>query len=124
MLDTNIVIALLNREVAAEVKLANASEAFLSSIVLGELYFGARNSARSAANITRLEAFAADKITLPCDIGTAREYGLVRKLLKDKGTPIPEADIWIAAAARQHNLTLVTRDAHFAVIDNLDTERW
>jgi tRNA(fMet)-specific endonuclease VapC len=124
LLDTNIIVALLNRESAAEANLAKATEAFLSSIVPGELYYGAWNSARSNANIARLEGFAANRIVLSCDMGTAKEYGLVRKQLKDKGKPIPEADIWIAAMARQHNLTLVTRDAHFAVIDSLDIERW
>jgi tRNA(fMet)-specific endonuclease VapC len=124
LLDTNIVIALLNRETAAETRLAEATEAYLSSIVLGELYYGSRNSARSKANIVRLEGFAANRIVLPCDIGTAREYGLIRKLLRDKGSPIPENDIWIAATARQHSLTLVTRDAHFAAIDDLVQESW
>jgi tRNA(fMet)-specific endonuclease VapC len=40
------------------------------------------------------------------------------------GQPIPENDIWIAALARQHELTLVTRDKHFADVESLVVEAW
>ena len=33
--------------------------------------------------------------------------------LRKRGTPIPTNDIWIAALAMQHQLTLYTRDRHF-----------
>lgn len=46
------------------------------------------------------------------------------KRLQSKGTPIQDNDIWIAAIALQHNLILVTRDAHFDEIESLQTERW
>jgi len=38
--------------------------------------------------------------------------------------PLPENDIWIAAIALQYNLTLVTRDAHFQEVENLQQIRW
>lgn len=38
--------------------------------------------------------------------------------------PIPDDDVWIAAVARQHRLTLVTRDAHFAHVDGLSLAHW
>ncbi|HFE66754.1 MAG TPA: PIN domain-containing protein, partial [Chloroflexi bacterium] len=41
-----------------------------------------------------------------------------------RGRPIPENDIWIAALAIEHELTLVTRDAHFEEIEQLDIEAW
>ncbi|MEK6782203.1 MAG: PIN domain-containing protein [Bacteroidota bacterium] len=44
--------------------------------------------------------------------------------MKSKGTPIPENDIWIAALAKQHRLTLVTSDKHFNNIQELVIERW
>ena len=43
---------------------------------------------------------------------------------REKGQPIPENDIWIAAIAQQHDLTLVTKDAHFNAIDHLKIEKW
>jgi predicted nucleic acid-binding protein len=36
-----------------------------------------------------------------------------------QGRPIPDNDIWIAAIARQHSLSLITRDAHFREIEGL-----
>jgi len=59
-----------------------------------------------------------------CDLDVAREYGILKHLLKAKGRPIPENDIWIAAAARRHGMVLVTRDLHFAEIDDLPTSDW
>ena len=37
---------------------------------------------------------------------------------------IPVCDLWIAALARQHDLILVSRDRHFAEVDNLRWEQW
>ncbi|MBX3424918.1 MAG: PIN domain-containing protein [Pirellulales bacterium] len=36
-----------------------------------------------------------------------------------RGTPIPTNDVWIAAQALQHNLTLDTRDEHFRKVPGL-----
>jgi tRNA(fMet)-specific endonuclease VapC len=33
-------------------------------------------------------------------------------------------DIWIAAIAIQHDLTLISRDAHFKEVDNLKVKVW
>jgi tRNA(fMet)-specific endonuclease VapC len=54
----------------------------------------------------------------------AREYGRVKWRLKAKGQPIPENDLWIAAAALCHGLTLVTRDTHFEEVEGLRTAGW
>lgn len=61
---------------------------------------------------------------LACDLDTAREYGVIKNALREKGRLIPENDIWIAAIARQHDLTLVTRDEHFKEIKHLKVEMW
>jgi len=41
-----------------------------------------------------------------------------------KGNPVPENDIWIAALAMEHDLSLVTRDEHFKKIDDLKRTAW
>ena len=46
LLDTNIVIALFAQEELIQEHLHQAVEIFLSSIVLGELYYGAERSIR------------------------------------------------------------------------------
>jgi tRNA(fMet)-specific endonuclease VapC len=124
LLDTNVVIALLAGQGAVRENLANASEVFVPSIVIGELCFGARKSARGAENLARIEEFAAANVVLACDTQTARRYGEVKNALRLQGRPLPENDIWIAAVALQHNLILITGDRHFAGIDGLSVLEW
>lgn len=124
LLDTNIVIGLLANESAIIDALAQADEVFLPSIVLGELYFGARKSTRAEENLRRIDELSAQIVVLGCDVKTARRYGEIKNALREKGHPIPENDIWIAAISVQHALVLATRDMHFSVIQNLAVATW
>ena len=123
LLDTNIVIAFFSGEKAVSKHLVEA-EVYVSSTVLGELYYGARKSAHAAANLARIEQFAAAVQVLSCDADTAPLYGSIKERLRSKGRPIPENDIWIAAVAMQHGLSLATRDDHFHDVDGLRIEDW
>ena len=58
------------------------------------------------------------------DSVTAKIYGELYAALLNKGKPIPINDVWIAASAKQHGLTLITKDKHFAEIEGLDVEFW
>lgn len=123
LLDTMIVAAYFNREVAIRKRLEQAT-VFVSSIVIGELYFGAYNSQQVANNIKQIKAFAAINTILRCDEITSDFYGQVKRALRVKGRPIPENDIWIAATALQYGLILATRDAHFNEVEGLLLETW
>jgi len=123
LLDTNIIAAILNQEPDIEAQLAGKA-VYLSSIALGELYFGAYKSARVDDNRKRIARLATRFPLLVCDHKTAERYGEIKLLLKQKGRPIPENDIWIAAMARQHDLILTTRDAHFNEVDDLTLANW
>jgi tRNA(fMet)-specific endonuclease VapC len=118
------VIALFAEETAVQQHLAEANEVFVPSIVLGELYYGARKSVRVAENLARLDEFVVSSTVLACDTATAQQYGDIKNKLRAKGRPIPENDIWIAAIAMQYQLTLVARDGHFHEIDDLRVEEW
>ena len=122
LLDTSIVIALFAEDTSVEEHLKEAGEVFIPGIVLGELYFGVRKSGRIRQNLKRIDELAISSAVLACDLGTAREYGEIKGALQ--GRPIPENDIWIAAIARQHGLTLVTRDEHFKEVEHLSIEVW
>ena len=124
LLDTNLVIALFSGEPAVVDHLDRAEEIFLPSIVLGELSFGARKSSRTQENLARIDEFSWQVVVLNCDAETARHYGTIKNALRIKGRPIPDNDIWIAAVAQQYHLTLVTRDTHFAEVDDLSIEAW
>lgn len=124
LLDTNIVITLFANETSVKDNLAKTDEVFVPSVVIGELLFGAHKSARTKENLARISEFAASSIVLGCDTETAHYYGEIKNALRLKGHPIPENDIWIAAIALQHGLTLATRDSHFNEIENLKVVVW
>jgi tRNA(fMet)-specific endonuclease VapC len=124
LLDTNIVINILDDDAFVLSRIPTVKESCLSTTVLGELHFGAQNSGRVGHNLSKLEKFASAIVVLPTDEQTARVYGIVRKALKTIGKPIPENDIWIAAIAIQHDLTLITFDQHFEHVQDLKLERW
>jgi len=124
LLDTNIIIALFGQDEAVLKQLQGAAEVFVPVIAVGELYYGAYKSRRSTANLQRVQEFAAANAILVCDGQTALVYGHGKNDLRQKGTPIPENDIWIAALARQHGLVLATRDKHFDTVDDLRIEAW
>lgn len=124
LLDTNTVIALFAKDQVVAQRLSETDEVFVPSIVLGELYYGAYNSARVEENIARLGAFAENSAILRCDSLTAKRYGQIKHGLKLSGAPIPENDIWISALAVQFGLLLITRDSHFGAVASLNIERW
>lgn len=126
LIDTNIVIAAFKEEASALEKLREilSEQLFVPAIVLGELHYGARRSARTGENLERIEAFARGSNVLPCDETTARLYGSVRDGLHRRGRPIPENDIWIAAVALQHDLVLASRDTHFEHVEGLQLDQW
>lgn len=124
LLDTNVVISLLQGEESIRERLAENRRVLLSTIVLGELYYGARKSGRVEENLTRINRLAVATVVLGCDIITAHEYSVIKNELRLKGRPIPENDICLAAIARQYDLILVSRDKHFAEVQELALEQW
>lgn len=124
LFDTNVAIRLLNNELDLEARRGSGAEAFLCLTVAGELYFGAEKSGRPEANRSRVDRLIELCAVVPQNLDTARHYGTIKEGLQEKGRPIPENDIWIAAAALQHALTVATGDPHFDHVEGLSTESW
>jgi len=124
LLDTNVAIRVLNQKVDLRSRQGGGMEVFLSLTVIGELLFGAEKSRDSEANRDRIYRLIEVCPLAPHDLETAARYGVVKALLQGKGRPIPENDIWIAACALRHGLTLVTGDGHFEYVDGLQFEAW
>ncbi len=93
--------------------------AYLPSIVVGELCYGAYKSTRAEENLKVIESLVEMFTVLPVDTFTARAYGRLKRALQRQGKPIPENDLWIAALALQYDLTLLTFDKHFQLIPDL-----
>jgi tRNA(fMet)-specific endonuclease VapC len=124
LLDTGIVADLFRGDAGIRDEIAGSDEVFVSSITLGELFYGAFKSQRTAEELKKIGEFAQAVRVLGSDAGTAEAYGRIKTALRAKGRPIPENDIWIAATATQHALTLATRDPHFEQVKGLTLASW
>jgi tRNA(fMet)-specific endonuclease VapC len=124
LLDTNVAIALLNGDATVRQRVTTSRDLFVPVIVMREIYFGAEKSARRQENLARAEQLAARSQLLTVELETARRCGQIRQSLRQIGRPIPVNDLWIAAIAMQHQLTVATRDSHFDHVPMLAVERW
>ncbi|OQW75258.1 MAG: hypothetical protein BVN35_09165 [Proteobacteria bacterium ST_bin11] len=118
-LDTNIVIDLLNNKHTVAILLNNYQNIYLPVTVCGELLFGAKNSNKSLENEQKCLEFIRACSLLNVNELVAEEYANTRKVLKTKGRPIPENDIWIAATCIVNNIPLLTFDSDFQHVDDL-----
>lgn len=71
LLDTNIIIALFAKDSKIRERIVSASEVFVPSIAIGELYYGAYKSSRPQENHTRIDEFALNNTVLVCNADTA-----------------------------------------------------
>ncbi|HEY5208778.1 MAG TPA: type II toxin-antitoxin system VapC family toxin [Stellaceae bacterium] len=127
MLDTNICIYVMKNYPARLQERFNrfAEQLCVSSITLGELYFGAEHSARPADHFRAVEEFAARLAVLDFSAKAAAHYGRMRADLARRGTPIGALDLLIGAHARAEGLTLVTNNVReFERLAGLDIENW
>ena len=121
LLDTNRYIDLVAHDLAVAERIQRADQVFLSLISVGELLAGFARGSKRVRNEERLrQLFDSQQVTLLLpDIETARLYAEISSQLRRQGRPIPTNDMWIAAQALQHGLTLDTRDGHFQHVPGL-----
>jgi tRNA(fMet)-specific endonuclease VapC len=130
-LDTSIVIAAINRRIP-QVRdrllqtLVDGTVVGVPAIVLFEMWYGIKKSARPRENTHNLSAFLALDVTLwSFEPEDAEEAGDIRATLAKAGTPIGPYDVLIAAQARRRGATLVTANKReFARVPGLKTEDW
>jgi tRNA(fMet)-specific endonuclease VapC len=119
VLDTDIAIKFLNGDKIIDSFLSKYSEIYLPVIVVGELIFGALNSKHAEQNLIRHKKLIQRARILEITEATATTYAKTRLILKKKGTPIPENDLWIASVCIEHKVPLISNDAHFKDIAHL-----
>ena len=127
MLDTNICIYVIrNRPGGLRERFEQLSEQLgISTITLGELYFGAEKSARPPQNLKTVEEFVARLDVLPLSGDAAAHYGQIRAGLERVGRPVGLHDMLIGAHARSEGLILVTNNRReFDRIPGLSVENW
>lgn len=120
-LDTNAYSAMGRGNAAVSAFVEAADEIILPSTVFGELMYGFLLGSRFSQNEAALNRFLCeDGVMLqPVTRDIAERYGYVKAELKTKGAPIPENDIWIAAAALETGSRLVSYDTDFDNVGGL-----
>ena len=124
ILDTNALSAWCDDDRALLAVLPSDRPLYLTVIVLGEYRFGIKAARDRAVREEWLDQMEMALPVLDADNMTARHYGEVREELRKARTPIPENDVWIAALSRQHQLPVLTRDAHFDNVSDLVRVSW
>ena len=130
-LDTNIIIAVINQRAAAVRQrlmktLHEGTIVGIPTVVLYELWYGIKKSARTQPNSYALDNFLALDVTpWPFEPEDAEEAGDIRAALERLGTPIGPYDVLIAAQARRRGAILVTANKNeFARVPGLQTQDW
>ena len=130
MLDTNICIYIIKKKtenVLIKLKQNRKKGLCISTITLAELEFGNANanSLYKDRNRLALLEFLSIMNIKHFDEQAAKEFGTVKKELKDKNHTIGPFDILIGAHAKSLNMILVTNNAReFSRIQGLKIENW
>lgn len=120
-LDTNRLTDLFQGDAGLAESLAKCEEVWIPLFVIGEIkagFYGGSQTSRNEALLRALLAKSTVAVLLP-GRETAEHYARLFVQLKRAGTPIPDNDLWIAALALEHDLTLFTRDQHFQSVPQL-----
>jgi predicted nucleic acid-binding protein len=124
VLDTNIYCDFAEGLPDAVNALATYGEyIFIPSIVMGELSFGFMNGSRQQFNEKKLQQIINRLKIEIIDVNkdVARRYAIIYLSLVKKGAKIPINDVWIAACCMEVGGTLLTRDKHFDVVDQIES---
>jgi len=119
LVDTNVIIRLLNSDQRSVELFDMADEIYIPVIVAGELYYGAENSTKKQVNTQIFSDFISQYNVVDIELPITKVYGEIKAQLKSGGFTIPENDLWIAATAKHHQFTLITFDNHFTNINGL-----
>jgi tRNA(fMet)-specific endonuclease VapC len=128
LLDTNMVVFCLRGKSPSamlQLRAIPAADILNPLQVHAELLVGAAKSNHPSQALTRVQAFLAPfQIAWP-DAAVEGQYVAIRTHLESAGTPISEADLWIAATALAASGTLVTNNTReFARVPNLTVADW
>ena len=130
LLDTNICIFIIKKRYESVLKnlKKNINKGlYISSITLAELEFGIENAnpEYNSRNRIALMEFLAIFTIINFDEKASKEYGKIKKDLKDRNCIIGPLDMLIGAHAKSMQMTLVTNNTkEFSRINDLKTEDW
>ena len=125
LLDTNVLIDMFKGSYRVQERVFRAEfhNCCVSEITLAELYVGAFKGGRPK-QLQEIGVVVRRFHILPVT-PALQTYARLRVLLEEKGTPLDDFDLLIAATALQEGLTLVSAyHRHFDRIEGLRLENW
>lgn len=124
ILDTNALSAFIDGDPHLAAIVGLQPRAALPVIVLGEFRYGIAGSRHRRKYEAWLQVNVPLFEVLDITGRTASVYADIRVQIKRAGRPIPANDAWIAALALEHGLPILTRDAHFQVVEKVRSVAW
>ena len=124
LLDTNAISAWAKGDAGLLQALRPDRPWYLPAIALGEYRYGLLKSTRRMELEAWLESVEESCVVLAADGTTARHYAELRRALDMERGEVPYHDLWIGALARQHDLAVVSRDAHFDTMPGVRRIGW
>jgi len=130
LFDTNMCIFIIKKKfpsLMGKLKKNRMKGFCISSITLAEMEYGIENSAKEYKEKNRmaLMEFLSIFEIKNFDENAAKEYGVLKKDLKDRNCLIGPLDMLIAAHAKSLKMTLVTNNiGEFERIKELKIEDW
>ena len=116
LLDTNVIIGLLNKEDDSRWDLLNQEDCVICGIVISELYSGIRSNKEEKA----VELFVNSLDCLSVEEGDWQKIGLLISNFKKNGLSVPFQDAVLAYLSIKHGCKILTSDKHFPLMKVLD----
>lgn len=128
LLDTNIVTAILkeNPKATNQLEMLNRQneQVFISAMTYYEIERGLL-AVKAVRKLSEFDKFLKKyQLLLLDDMAIFKKASEIYADLKQRGLPIQDADIFIAATAIIHDLTLVSHDSDLSRITGLKLENW
>ena len=126
LLDTDTCSSHLKRPAGLTSRLVqHAGRLHVSIITVGELMTWARRRDAPPRRLDGITAFLSEVETLPIGEKVADAFAMLRAAQLDAGRLSPSTDLWIAATAIAHGLTLVTHNTRdFQGVPGLQLDDW
>ncbi len=127
LLDTNICVYWLkgNEKIEAKALSVGLDNISISFINLSELYYAAYKSEKQRENILAIQKMLEKIDIIDSSEAVCNLFGSLKARLGKEGMILDDADLFIAACAIEHQLTLVSNnERHFSRIKELKLENW
>src|SRR5260370_1310507 len=97
LLDSSVLVLSLKQDKAIHQFLARAAALYISTVALGEIYYGAEHSVHVKRSLAEVDKLAQTLTGLNADSATARIYGYIKHEPRNKRPISPDQTLGIAA---------------------------